>query len=63
MIGQVFFRGAVEDLSPEGRRHAGESLQTLSNRELVTPHESSFAGQEAYRFMHILIRRLRTTAC
>ncbi|HEX5938335.1 MAG TPA: adenylate/guanylate cyclase domain-containing protein [Actinomycetota bacterium] len=57
VIGQVFFRGAVEDLSPdEVRRHAGESLQTLTNRELVTPHESSFAGQEAYRFMHILIR-------
>ena len=57
VIGQVFFRGAVEDLSPdEVRRHAGESLQNLTNRELVTPHESSFAGQEAYRFMHILIR-------
>ena len=64
VIGQVFFRGAVEDLSPdEVRRHAGESLQTLTNRELVTPHESSFAGQEAYRFMHILIRRPRTTVC
>jgi class 3 adenylate cyclase/tetratricopeptide (TPR) repeat protein len=57
VIGQVFFRGAVEDLSPdEVRRHAGESLQNLTNRELVTPHESTFAGQEAYRFMHVLIR-------
>jgi class 3 adenylate cyclase/tetratricopeptide (TPR) repeat protein len=57
VIGQVFFRGAVEDLSPdEVRRHAGESLRNLTHRELVTPHESSFAGQEAYRFMHILIR-------
>jgi class 3 adenylate cyclase/tetratricopeptide (TPR) repeat protein len=57
VIGQIFFRGAVEDLSPdEVRRHAGESLRNLTRRELVEPHESSFAGQEAYRFMHILIR-------
>jgi predicted ATPase/class 3 adenylate cyclase len=57
VIGNVFFRGAVEDLSPdEVRRHAGESLQSLTRRELVQPHESSFAGQEAYRFMHVLIR-------
>jgi class 3 adenylate cyclase/tetratricopeptide (TPR) repeat protein len=57
VIGQIFFRGAVEDLSPdEVRRHTGESLRSLTHRELVQPHESSFAGQEAYRFMHILIR-------
>ena len=57
VIGQVFFRGAVEDLSPdEVRRHAGESLRSLTHRELVQPFESSFAGQESYRFMHILIR-------
>ena len=57
VIGQVFFRGAVEDLSPdEVRRHAGESLRSLTHRELVQPYESSFAGQESYRFMHILIR-------
>jgi class 3 adenylate cyclase/tetratricopeptide (TPR) repeat protein len=57
VIGQVFFRGAVEDLSPdEVRRHTGESLRNLTHRELVAPHESTFAGQEAYRFMHILIR-------
>ncbi len=57
VIGQVFFRGAIEDLAPdEVRRHTGESLRSLTRRELVAPHESSFAGQEAYRFMHILIR-------
>jgi class 3 adenylate cyclase/tetratricopeptide (TPR) repeat protein len=57
VIGQVFFRGAVEELLPdEVRRHAGDSLQSLTRRELVQPHESSFAGQEAYRFVHILIR-------
>jgi class 3 adenylate cyclase/tetratricopeptide (TPR) repeat protein len=57
VIGQVFFRGAIEDLAPdEVRRHTGESLRSLTRRELVQPHESTFAGQEAYRFMHILIR-------
>ncbi|MGH7541789.1 MAG: ATP-binding protein, partial [Gemmatimonadota bacterium] len=57
VIGQIFFRGAVEELSPdEVRRHAGESLRSLAHRELVEPHESTFAGQEAYRFTHILIR-------
>jgi len=57
VIGQVFFRGAVENLSPaEVRRHVGESLQRLTHRELIQAHESSFAGQEAYRFAHLLIR-------
>jgi class 3 adenylate cyclase/tetratricopeptide (TPR) repeat protein len=57
VIGNVFFRGAVEDLSPdEVRRHAGESLENLSRRELVQPHESTFAGQETYRFLHVLVR-------
>jgi class 3 adenylate cyclase/tetratricopeptide (TPR) repeat protein len=57
VIGQVFFRGAVEELSPdEVRRHIDESLRSLTRRELVEPHESTFAGQEAYRFMHLLIR-------
>jgi class 3 adenylate cyclase/tetratricopeptide (TPR) repeat protein len=57
VIGQTFFRGAVEDLSPdEVRRHVGESLESLVRRELIQPQESTFAGQETHRFMHILIR-------
>ena len=57
VIGQVFFRGAVEDLCPdEVRRHVGESLESLTRRELIQPQESTFAGQETLRFMHILIR-------
>jgi tetratricopeptide (TPR) repeat protein len=57
VIGQIFFRGAVEELSPdEVRRHVGESLENLTRRELIQPHESTFAGQETHRFMHILIR-------
>ncbi|MGH2635859.1 MAG: ATP-binding protein, partial [Actinomycetota bacterium] len=57
VIGQVFFRGAVEDLSPESvREHVGASLERLVSKELVGAHESSFAGQEAFRFAHILVR-------
>ncbi|MGZ5352651.1 MAG: ATP-binding protein [Actinomycetota bacterium] len=57
VIGQVFFRDAVEELVPDGvRAHVGPSLAHLVARELVAPHESSFAGQEAFRFVHILIR-------
>jgi class 3 adenylate cyclase/tetratricopeptide (TPR) repeat protein len=57
VIGQVFFRGAVEALAPDPvREHVGPSLDRLIAKELIGPHESSFAGQEAFRFAHILIR-------
>ena len=57
VIGEIFFRGAVEDLCPdEVRRHVGEGLESLTRRELIHPQESTFAGQETHRFSHILIR-------
>jgi tetratricopeptide (TPR) repeat protein len=57
VIGQVFFRGAVEELSPEAVRPlVGPSLRSLARKEFVRPHESVFAGQEAFQFEHILIR-------
>ncbi|HEY3022009.1 MAG TPA: adenylate/guanylate cyclase domain-containing protein [Actinomycetota bacterium] len=57
VVGQVFFRGAVEALVPEGvRSQVGASLQGLHRKELISPDEVTFAGQEAYRFQHILIR-------
>jgi class 3 adenylate cyclase/tetratricopeptide (TPR) repeat protein len=57
VIGQVFFRGAVEDLAPDGvREHVGDSLARLTVKELIGADESSFAGQEAFRFVHILVR-------
>ncbi len=57
VVGQVFFRGAVEALVPEGvRPQVGASLQGLERKELISPDEVTFAGQEAYRFQHILIR-------
>jgi class 3 adenylate cyclase/tetratricopeptide (TPR) repeat protein len=58
VIGQVFFRGAVEALVPAEVAPAIEqSLASLARKELVLPDETShLAGQEAYRFAHILIR-------
>jgi tetratricopeptide (TPR) repeat protein len=57
VVGGVFFRGAVEALTPdEVKAEVGASLSRLTGKELIAPHESTFAGQEAFRFAHILIR-------
>jgi predicted ATPase/class 3 adenylate cyclase len=57
VMGQVFFSGAVQELAPENvRPGVAESLANLTRKELIRPQESTFAGQEAFRFGHILIR-------
>jgi len=57
VIGQVFYVEAVERLCPEALRpEVRSSLDSLTRRELVGPDESTIAGQEAFRFHHILIR-------
>lgn len=57
VVGQVFFWGAVTELSPEDARPAvGTSLQTLQRKELIRPEASSFAGEDAFRFSHLLVR-------
>ena len=58
VIGQVFYRGAIEELVPDSIRAAvGPSLRSLSRKELVAFDETTrFAGQEAFRFLHIVIR-------
>ena len=57
VVGQVFFWGAVTELSPEDARPAvGANLQTLQRKELIRPEASSFAGQDAFRFSHLLVR-------
>jgi predicted ATPase len=57
VIGQVFFSGAVLSLAPEPiREHVPESLRALTRKELVRPDETTFAGQDAYRFLHVMIR-------
>ena len=58
VIGQVFYRGAVEELAPPSLQAAvAPSLQSLSSKELIRQDDTShFVGQEAYRFLHILVR-------
>jgi class 3 adenylate cyclase/tetratricopeptide (TPR) repeat protein len=55
--GKVFHRGAVVELSPnDARETVGERLQALVRKELVRPDHAQFAGEDAFRFRHLLIR-------
>jgi class 3 adenylate cyclase/tetratricopeptide (TPR) repeat protein len=57
VIGRVFYWGAVTDLSPQpARTSVGARLQSLLRKELIQPEPSPFAGDDAFRFSHILIR-------
>ena len=56
VVGRIFYRGAVTDMSPElARTGVGGHLQTLVRRELIRPHASEF-DEDTYRFRHLLIR-------
>jgi class 3 adenylate cyclase/tetratricopeptide (TPR) repeat protein len=55
--GQVFHRGAVVRLSPDrDRQQVGTRLQSLARKELIRPGGATFAGEDAFRFRHLLIR-------
>jgi class 3 adenylate cyclase/tetratricopeptide (TPR) repeat protein len=57
VIGQVFWWGAVADLAPPER--VGEvagRLQGLVRKGLIKPDARTFAGEDGFRFGHILIR-------
>jgi class 3 adenylate cyclase/tetratricopeptide (TPR) repeat protein len=55
--GKVFHRGALAELSSaEVRAELGGRLQTLVRKELLRPDTSEFAGEDAFRFRHLLIR-------
>jgi class 3 adenylate cyclase/tetratricopeptide (TPR) repeat protein len=57
VVGKTFYRGAVAELGPtELRSQVGAHLMTLVRKELIRPDRSDFAGEEAFRFRHILIR-------
>ena len=57
VIGEVFYWGAVSDISPETLRpDVGAHLMTLERRQLIKPAPSDLAGQDAYRFRHLLVR-------
>jgi class 3 adenylate cyclase/tetratricopeptide (TPR) repeat protein len=56
VVGKVFYWGAVTELSPpQARGQVGGHLQTLARRELILPETSTLAGQDAFRFSHILV--------
>ena len=53
--GQVFHRGAVAALAPQESQVDGR-LMALVRKDLVRPEQSMLAGDDAYRFRHLLIR-------
>ncbi len=57
VIGKVFWWGAIAELAPERLRpHVGGRLQSLVRRDLIRPEPSTFAGEDAFRFHHLLIQ-------
>jgi class 3 adenylate cyclase/tetratricopeptide (TPR) repeat protein len=57
VVGKVFYWGAVAELTPsEARARVGGHLQSLVRKELISPDLSSFAGEDAFRFRHLLVR-------
>jgi class 3 adenylate cyclase/tetratricopeptide (TPR) repeat protein len=57
VMGQSFYRGGVEALSPEPVRPlVGESLDSLETKELVRSTGDVFVGLPVYRFQHVLVR-------
>ena len=55
VVGKEFWRGALLHLSPPGTE-VSVLLQRLVRRRLISPERSSFPGEDAFRFGHILIR-------
>ena len=56
VVGRVFERSAVEEMSPETERpQLSADLLSLVRKELLRPDRSELA-EDAYRFRHLLIR-------
>lgn len=53
--GRVFHRGAVQALAPEELQVMAR-LMSLVRKELVRPDRTQVAGDDAFRFRHLLIR-------
>ncbi|HLA17172.1 MAG TPA: adenylate/guanylate cyclase domain-containing protein, partial [Candidatus Limnocylindrales bacterium] len=55
--GKVFHSGAIAALSSEGLRpQVRPRLLALARKELIRPDRPEFAGEDAFRFRHMLIR-------
>ena len=53
--GETFHRGAVQALAPE-QRQVTPLLAELVRQELITPDRPQLAGEDGFRFRHLLIR-------
>ena len=57
VVGRIFERGAVAELSAEADRpQVGAMLLALVRKELVRPDGSGLGGEDAFRFRHLLFR-------
>ncbi|TMB70517.1 MAG: zinc-ribbon domain-containing protein, partial [Chloroflexi bacterium] len=55
--GRTFHRGAVvELLEDEARAGVGACLISLARKEFIQPDQALFAGDDGFRFAHLLIR-------
>jgi tetratricopeptide (TPR) repeat protein len=55
--GKIFHVGAVTSLTPESiRPRVRPRLLQLARKELIRPDRAEFAGEDAFRFRHLLIR-------
>jgi class 3 adenylate cyclase/tetratricopeptide (TPR) repeat protein len=61
VIGRVFWKGAVEDLSPDLEDVDGLLDDLLTREFLLQEPRSSISGEKAYRFKHQLIREVAYT--
>jgi predicted ATPase/class 3 adenylate cyclase len=57
VVGRTFERGAVVELSPEPDRSSVErNLVNLVRKEVIRPDARGIAGDETFRFRHLLVR-------
>jgi class 3 adenylate cyclase/tetratricopeptide (TPR) repeat protein len=57
ICGKEFWRDAIVELSPVHEHAAvGAALMSLVRKELIHPHRSTARSDDAFRFVHVLIR-------
>jgi predicted ATPase/class 3 adenylate cyclase len=57
VVGKVFYWGAVAALSSEPERSAvAGHVMTLVRKDLVRPDLTTLPGEDAFRFLHLLVR-------
>ena len=56
VVGLTFYRDAVAELASADPKSAAGSLMALSRKELIRPTTSDLPAEEAFRFLHVLLR-------